>query len=112
MKFYIDGNLVRTSKTHDYTHALMFGNSVLSCHGSYEAAVKAMNRDIAQTNQRIANTAAAIKAIDEGRDTYRYRYGRETWWAKVTETREEYETYIAGQKESITRLKIRELEAR
>lgn len=112
MKFYIDGKLVRTSKSHTYTHALMWGDSLLSCHGSYEQAAKALNRSIAQSNERIANAKAAIKAIDEGRTTYWYKYGREQWKAEISGSREEYEAYIAGQKEGNTRLRIRELEAR
>lgn len=46
MKFYHNGVLVRTSKTHHYTHALKWQGSdkVRSCHGSLEAAKEAKRR--------------------------------------------------------------------
>lgn len=112
MKFYIDGKLVRTSKTHDYTHALMWHDSVISCHGSYEQAVKALNRKIAERNYDIENNRAAIKAIDEGRTNYLWKFGRERWQAKVSEPRENYEATIVRLKECITHYHVRELEAR
>ena len=49
-KFYIKGTdiKVRTSKTHNYTHALQGKNdrSVISCHESRELAEKAIQRNV------------------------------------------------------------------
>ena len=46
MKFYIKGTdkLVRTSRTHTYTHAIMAGESPVSCCGSLQLAEKEIER--------------------------------------------------------------------
>lgn len=115
MEFYLDGRLVRTSKTHIYTCALVAeSGSVLSCHGSLEQALKAKNQLLAKIRQNRENAEAAIRAIDAGQTTYWCRYGRETWKAKVTEPRGYYEDYAAGLAagETGAGLEIRKLEAR
>lgn len=116
MKFYLDDKLVRTSKTHVYTCALVTeSGSVLSCHGSFEQALKAKNQLLAKIRQNRENVEAAIRAIDAGQTTYWCRYGRDTWKAKVTEPREYYADYVAELTAHEARgagLDIRKLETR
>lgn len=112
MKYYIDDKLVRTSKTHTYTHAVLFGDKVKSCSGSYELAKKEMDRRIAELDESIRNSKLAIAAIEEGKNYYWTTFKRRSYKAEITSTREEYLGYIAANEELKTRYHIRELEAR
>lgn len=49
MKFYYKGKLIRTSKTHNYTHAVVREKEngeigLWGCSSTYEGAVKALNQ--------------------------------------------------------------------
>ena len=112
MKYYIDDKLVRTSKTRTYTHAVLVGDEVKSCSGSYELAKKELDRRIAALNDSIKNCKLAIAAIDEGKKFYWTTFNRRSYKAEIHSTREEYLGYIADYEERKTRYHIRELEAR
>lgn len=111
MKYYIDGKLVRTSKN-TYTHAVLFGDELVSCSSRYDLAVKEMDRRIANHNGNIADFKSAIKAIDEGKNFYWTKCCGHSYKAKVTRTREAYVEAIADCENRKTRYSIRELEAR
>ena len=77
MKFYYNGKLVRTSKTHAYTHAVLTPNGdTFSCSSSREGAVKALQAKINEWEQIRSNYRNAIKALEAGRPYYFSKYGR------------------------------------
>ena len=78
MKFYYNGKLVRTSKTHEYHFAIINPESgnVWSCHGTRDAAVKEFRRPIAEAESGIETSKRAIKAIEAGRPYIIEKQGR------------------------------------
>lgn len=95
MKYYYNGNLVRTSKTHHYTHAVVTGyDTVFSCNSSEALAVKALRSWANGYKNEAENGKKAIKALDEGKSHYMRREGNRDWYTKMTYTREQYERQI------------------
>ena len=114
MKYYIDGKLVRTSKTRTYTHAVMFGDEVVSCCGSYLLACKELDKRINHLCAIIRDSRAAIEAIDNGKSYYMARIfsdNRRPYKNPIKRSREEYEKWISESEDKKTRWHIRELEA-
>ena len=68
MKFYYNGTLMRTSKTHEYHFAILGEDDKLwSCHSTLEAAQKEFRRPIAERESSIEDCRKAIEAIENGR---------------------------------------------
>lgn len=85
MKFYYNGKLMRTSKTHDYKFAIVNpSGSCWSCHGTLDAAQKEFRRPIAELEQAIENSKAAIKALKAGKTYYNAKSGRNTYPVKLS----------------------------
>lgn len=115
MKYYIDGKLVRTSKTRTYTHAVLFDDEVVACCGSYLLANKELDRRLAHLCAANRDYRAAIEAIDNGKSYYMARLcsdNRRPYKNPIKRSREEYMKWIAENEDKKTRLHIRELEAR
>ena len=83
-KFYYNGNLMRTSQNHIYTHALIHisGGKPITCSASYDGCLKEKNRQISNCRQNISNCQAKIKALQAGKAGYYYKDGRNTWYSK------------------------------
>lgn len=111
MKYYIDDKLVRTSDR-TYTHAVLFGDDVISCCGSHQLAQKELSRRLAIHDANIHDSRLAIKAIDQGKNYYMTTVGRRSYKAKVERSREEYEERIADNEARKTRYSVHELETR
>lgn len=111
MKYYIDDKLVRTSDR-TYTHAVMCGDEVYSCCGSFLLANKELSRRLAYHEQNIQDSRLAIKALDEGKRFYMTTVCRKPYKVKIERSREEYLERIADNEARATRWHIRELEAR
>lgn len=118
MKFYYNGKLVRTSKTHEYHFGILNadGTKVTSCHGTYEAAMKEMNRRPGEIRSRIAELETGIKAIQAGKSYYLTKICGRTYKVSIgKDTEEDYRHYIDQNRDALNRLakrKIVELEAR
>lgn len=111
MKFYYDGKLVRTSKTHDYKFAIMWPDGeCTSCHGTLEAAKKEYRRRIAEIEGAISEDRQIIQAIRQGREYFRYKVCRTWFRIKLTGEKGRVEYW----EEEIAQLnkRIEELEAR
>lgn len=68
MKFYYNGKLVRTSKTHEYRYAIVTeAGNLISCHGTREAAEKEFRKPIASCESTLEFYAEAIRAIEAGK---------------------------------------------
>lgn len=111
MKYYIDDKLVRTSDR-VYTHAVLKGDRVVSCAGSFELAQKALTREGFFEREALNENKAAIRAIDAGKTEFQVTTRRGWYKVRVTGTREQYESRVAYFEEVLKSYHIRELEAR
>lgn len=125
MKFYYNGQLMRTSKNHNYTHAVIIetekGIKLYGCHKDKKGCEAEITRAINECNRGIENAQAAIKALNTGKAGYYSKYGRNrSCWVPFREctdpTVKHYEDWIENNKASIDRVrrtwKVVELEAR
>lgn len=116
MKYYLDGYLVKESKTTTYTHAVVFAGinpasaNVRAYCSSYYLAKKELRRQTSHLAQRIENARRMIKAIDEGKRCALQDRDGQTFTAEITLTRAELLAVIAQSKEIKARYSIRELE--
>lgn len=121
MKFYYNGKLVRTSKTHEYTHAVidMSDGSLKGCRACKENAEALIKSEIAQYEKWIAEKKKAIEAIKSGRNYYITKERGRSYKIKIDQpyqTIEWYENGIKGNSMGIEKIKsnwqVVELEAR
>lgn len=112
MKFYYNGELVRTSKTHEYSHGVLHNGKVVSCHAGRDLAVKAMNSRISQAESRIRDCREAVAAIERGERFFWTKFGGSSYRAEVVATKEHYLLSIEQWKEYQKGFEIVELEAR
>lgn len=121
MKFYYNGQLIRTSKTHEYKYAVIStisNNKALTCSATKEGAQKFINRYINERKDEIKTCENIIRAIETGAKSFYAVYGRKTEYCKLREhyTIEDTKERIEECKKAIegitTCWKIVELEAR
>ena len=126
MKFYYNGQLMRTSKNHNYTHAVVIEREdgtirCYGCHKDRKGCEAEINRQINECNRGIENANAAIKALNAGKAGYYPKYSRnKSCYVPFKEctdpTVKHYEDWIEQNKASIERIrrtwKVVELEAR
>lgn len=101
MKYYFEGQLIRTSKTHHYAYALIKreddGIVCIACSSTKAGAEKPKRDRIRELNKGIANAERNIKALEEGKSgVYSKGYG----FVKFSEMHESCRT-IEGNKEWI-----------
>ena len=119
MKFYYNGHLIRTSKNHIYTHAVINteNNACMGCRASKENAEAVITSEIANIERHIANSESAIKALKNGKGGYYVKEGRRSWYCKFGKdnTVEWYTEGIKWRRERIDYIKsnwkVVELEA-
>lgn len=123
MKFYYNGVLVRTSKGHNYTHAVI-GNlkadgkyELWGCRSNREAAQQIIDSRISMIQNNIKNTQKIIEAIQNGESGWTEIWKGRRFFHKFTadDTVEKYQKYIAIEQERIQQaksLRVVELEAR
>ena len=120
MKFYYNGQLIRTSKNHEYTHAVIdiTDNGCVGCRVGKDKAEAIIRGEISQTERSIANCKAALKAIANGKDGFFGKDGRRTYYSKFSksQTAEYYEASIERLNNYINKInstwRVVELEAR
>lgn len=125
MKFYYNGQLMRTSKNHNYTHAVVIetedGIKCYGCHKDRKGCEAEISRQINECNRGIENAHEAIKALNAGKAGYYCKYGRgKSCWVPFREctdpTVEHYEKWIVSNKAHADKVrrtwKVVELEAR
>lgn len=120
MKFYYNGKLIRTSKNHEYTHAVIdiTDSGCVGCRVGADKAEAIIRTEISQAERSIANCKTAIKALEAGKDGYFYKEGRRTWYCKFSSsnTIERYTESIEHLQNYIDRInntwQVVELEAR
>ena len=114
MKFYYNDKLVRTSKTHIYTHAVMFNENLIACSSSYDLAVKRLNEFISKNDKNMEYYEEVITKYENGIKSKVYSNGR-----YKTMTDEIYNEYVEMlnrakeyRKEKVNNTHIVELEQR
>lgn len=120
MKFYYEGKLVRTSKNHIYTHAVIdvTTGSLKGCRANEDTAYSIITSHIKACELGIKNSEAAIKALEAGKSGYFIKEGRCSYFHKFGKenTKERYIKSIKWNEEEIERVqknwKVVELEAR
>ena len=112
MKFYYEGKLVRSSKTHEYSHGVLRDGKVVSCHGSYDLAVKEMSSRIGRANGRIEACRLALAAIERGDSFYWTKCAGRSYRAEIHSTKEQYLAMIEESEAYKRSFKVVELEAR
>ena len=120
MKFYYKGKLIRTSKNHKYTHAVINITNLgcIGCRAGADKAEAIIKSEISQTERSIANCKSAIKAIEARKDGYFCKEGRRTWYNKFSpgSTVEKYTESIERLNNYINRInetwRVVELEVR
>ena len=123
MKFYYNDQLMRTSKNHNYTHAVIIENEqgirCYGCHKDAKGCEAEINRAINECNRGIDNANEALMALAAGKDGYYAKDGRNRrWFTKFTSksTVEFYNDWINDNMAHIDRVrrtwKVVELEAR
>lgn len=111
MKYYYNDQLIRTSKNHKYTHAVIKrvdGKIVcVGCSSSEDGARKIKQKEVSYYETRIANNEAAIKALKDGKSGYYYKDGRKTGYCKFEPERtiEFYEECKADNEATLNNLK-------
>lgn len=119
MKFYYNGQLVRTSKNHEYTHAVIdtTDGKAVGCRVGEDKAQAIISTEVSQTQRSINNCKNAIKAMEQGKSGYYYKDGRRTYYCKFgTRTADDYRERIEWLESYIDRInatwKVVELEVR
>lgn len=82
MKFYYDGQIIRTSKTHHYTHACINKNKddngkhqCYGCSATRKGAEKIKQDILRRYQTQIEHNKIAMKAKEEGKKGYRNTRG-------------------------------------
>lgn len=85
MKFYYEGRLLRTSKNHHYTHALISekGN-LIGCSTSYAGADKLRSPWLALYRDGAKTTESQIRALTTGKRFYSRYDGRTEYREALT----------------------------
>lgn len=111
MKYYYNNQLIRTSKNHKYTHAVIERNEdgsfgCIACSSSEDGARKSKQKEAGYYERRIRNYEAAIKALKDGKSGYYWKDGRHTDFVKFDKERtvEHYEDLIKQDQKSLDRI--------
>ena len=84
MKFYYEGKLVRTSKTHEYHYGVWNKKyqKMKSCNSTKELAEKELRTYINEPLNYIEETKEAIKAFQSGKKGYWTKVGHRTFYVR------------------------------
>ena len=101
MKFYYNDKLIRTSKTHHYTHAIINianNNSCYMCSATKEGCEREKRRLINHEYSNIEYDKAAIKALEAGKSGIWSKISGRSYFHKFDEsdTIEYYTNWIAS----------------
>lgn len=118
MKFYYNGQVIRTSKTHVYTHAVINTNTgeCKGCRSNRKGAEQIISSEISAQKSNIEDVKAQIKALEQGKRIYRCKCGKRSYYEKIWNSKKELEEWLAAYENRIKNVtenwKVVELEAR
>ena len=120
MKFYYNDKLIRTSKTHVYSHAVIntVTGRVIGCRSTLLGAQQLFNSYISEARTGIENAKRGLKAVQAGKKVYESRRGNRTYWDRINKGDDEayFQKWIDSNEAYIERIsrdwKVVPLEAR
>ena len=90
MKFYYNGKLMRTSKNHVYTHAVVANGNCLSCSSTFEGAKKVIYSEISHYERVIQTELNKKDALEKGLAGYWDVSEKKKYWMKIEKDNERY----------------------
>ena len=118
MKFYYEGKLIRTSKTHHYTHAIVCEGTAIMCSATRQGCEREKQRYLSQQREIIKSYQDGIKYLRDGKKGYYVKDGRSSYYVPFDkyDTAERYEKWIKESENRIQHItnnwKIVEIEER
>lgn len=104
-KFYYNGKLVRTSKNHMYTHAVINidKGTLIGCRACEKGAIDLKESYLSERRTGMRNAEAAIEAFKKGKTYYMAKVGRRDYPEKFhkEDTLESLQSWLNQCKESI-----------
>lgn len=103
MKFYYNGELVRTSKTHHYTHAVIDSNNgrLIGCCSRLDLAKKLRDSEISEIVSGIENCKRAIKALEAGKRVYRCKVGNREYMEKTYFSLDQWKAFLKSDEQKL-----------
>ena len=107
MKFYYKDKLLRTSKTHEYTHAVVCEDEELGtlkcigCRSTRQGAESFLNSELNGLRTSIASYREAIELVNQGQTHRWVSYTRGYRFREKLDSVEEYEKWLANTQESL-----------
>lgn len=88
MKYYYNGLLIRTSKNHIYTHAVIDISTmrVIGCRGSLEKAETLLTSELNIIVRRIENYINKLKCFKAGKSKYGWKDNGKIWYETFKST--------------------------
>lgn len=115
MKFYYNGELVRTSKNHNYTHAILTPNGIASCSSRKETAESEIRALKSEAISRVEHCEYILKEFDAGKDFYFSKSKRVSIKNEMPKDRATIEQWLKWAKETLeyrNQFRVVELECR
>lgn len=112
MKYYYNGKLVRTSKTREYTHAVLHNGACVACSSSAALAEKAMNKELSALRGNLSFYKDAAKAVASGKHAMWTKVNGRAFKVGLDRTAEEYAKAIEWTEDYMNGWEVVELEAR
>lgn len=117
MKFYYEGKLIRTSKTHEYKYAAISSSGhCLKCSATKQGAQAELDRIFRESMRNLEFYRAALQALEIGEARVRNSRGEwiklDTTWYKPEELRKWIKSIEENAPTFYERNKVVELEAR
>lgn len=83
MKFYYNGKLIRTSKSHVYTYAVINGENCVACSSTFEGAKKVVYSELSHCERGIQTCLNMKNAIEKGDAGFWDVSERKKLWIKI-----------------------------
>ena len=96
MKFYYEGKLIRSSKCHVYSHAVLDkgrNNCCVGCRADKRNAEAVISSEISGNRRAIKNLHAMIKAFNEGKKGCWIDEGRGRSWLRKFDSDDSVESF-------------------
>lgn len=107
MKFYYNETLIRSSKTHVYTHAVIDVKSgrVLGCRSNEETAQSIITGAINTALEAVENSKSHLKAIENGSRSYKIKEGRRNYYLKCDADAENVKYWLKRNEDCVDYIK-------
>ena len=83
MKFYYNNKLMRTSKNHVYTHAVIDGENCVACSSTFEGAKKVVYSELSRCERGIQSYQNMKDALEKGATGFWDVLERKKMWVKI-----------------------------